>query len=196
MSDNHWLLEKEAAENRLDFPPAEGYGEDTCEAGNAQNSIFRSLRKVINSSYTRFELFLKLCAKLDKFFVINRASLALYDDQNNHMSITHIQVGKDLKNGVQINIMAEKTIMKRVLDDDHIFVLDFAEDLETLEIEKKILLDRESHSLAIIPLSFAGKKIGTLNVTSGSYYAFSILESHLFDYLFQKTAEKLAELPQ
>jgi transcriptional regulator with GAF, ATPase, and Fis domain len=196
MSDNNLILEKSAVENRLGVHYSGEFEESNPETANAQNSIFRSLRKVINSSYTRFELFLKLCAKLDKFFAINRASLALYDARNDQMSITNIQVGKELKSGVQINMVAEKTLMKQVLNDEHIFVLHFAEDIDTLEIEKKILIDKESRSLAIIPLSFAGKKIGTLNITSASYYAFSILESHLFDYLFQKTAEKIAELPQ
>lgn len=196
MSDHSWLLEKGTIERSADIHYIRDYEDESIDTGAAQDSIFRSLRKVINSSFTCFELFLKLCAKLDKFFAINRASLALYDEQNDQMSITNIQVGKELKSGVQINIVAEKTLMKRVLDSDHIFILDFAEDVEALEIEKKILLDKESRSLAIIPLAFAGKKIGTLNITSASYYAFSILESHLFDYLFQKTAEKLAELPQ
>lgn len=195
MSDDNWMLEKDAVENRL-ISYISRYDEETANADQAQNSVFRSLRKVINSSYTRFELFLKLCAKLDKFFAINRASLALYDESQDQMSITHIQVGKDLKSGVQINIIAEETLMKRVLESDRIYILHFAEDIDTLEIEQKILIDKESRSLAIIPLSFAGKKIGTLNITSASYYAFSILESHLFDYLFQKTAEKLIELPQ
>lgn len=165
-------------------------------AERAQASIFKSLKKVINSSYTRYELFMKLCAKLDKFFAINRASLAMYDEPDDLMKISYIKVAKDYKNGVQINILASKTLMKRVLDDGNIYVRNFFQYIDGLELEKKILLDKSSKSLAIIPLIWKGEKIGTFNLTSKSYLAFSLLESHLFDYLFAKTAQKLIELPR
>lgn len=165
-------------------------------AERAQASIFKSLKKVINSSYTRYELFMKLCSKLDKFFAINRASLAIYDEFDDLMKISHIKIDKDYKNGVQINILAPETLMKRVLDDGNIYVRNFFQYIDGLELEKKILLDDSSKSLAIIPLIWEGEKVGTFNLTSKSYLAFSLLESHLFDYLFAKTAQKLIELPR
>ena len=112
------------------------------------------------------------------------------------MKISHIKVGKEYKNGVQINILASKTLMKRVLDDGNIYVRNFFQYIDGLELEKKILLDKSSKSLAIIPLIWEGEMVGTFNLTSRSYLAFSLLESHLFDYLFAKTAEKLIELPR
>jgi len=165
-------------------------------ARSAQTSIFNCLKKVINTSYTRYELFMKLCAKLDKFFAINRASLALYDDCQDLMKISYIKIGKEFKRGVQINIRASRTFMKKVLDEGIIHVGNFLQIPCGLELEQKILIDQKSKSLAIIPLIWEGEKVGTFNVTSKSYFAFSLLQSHLFDYLFAKTAEKLAELPQ
>ena len=196
MHKNDLLLAEKSSEPGEDLMSVGPMESSLNFAERAQASIFKSLKKVINSSYTRYELFMKLCAKLDKFFAINRASLAIYDKYEDLMKISHIKVGKEYKNGVQINILASKTLMKRVLDDGNIYVRNFFQYIDGLELEKKILLDRSSKSLAIIPLIWEGEMIGTFNLTSRSYLAFSLLESHLFDYLFAKTAQKLIELPR
>jgi hypothetical protein len=196
MLKRDWLLKENTSDFGLNLAAVRQLESSLSFAEQAQASIFKSLKKVINSSYTRYELFMKLCAKLDKFFAINRASLAFYDKYDDLMKISHIKVGKEYKNGVQINIMASKTLMKRVLDDGNIYVRNFFQFIDGIELEKKILLDNSSRSMALIPLIWEDEKIGTFNLTSKSYLAFSLLESHLFDYLFAKTAEKLIELPQ
>lgn len=196
MLKKDWLLKEKTSDSVCSLSAVRRLESSLNFAERAQASIFKSLKKVINSSYTRYELFMKLCAKLDKFFAINRASLAIYDEYNDQMKISHMKVGKEYKNGVLINIMASKTLMKRVLDDGNIYVRNFFQFIDGLELEKKILLDNSSRSLAIIPLIWEGEKIGTFNLTSKSYLAFSLLELHLFDFLFTKTAQKLIELPQ
>jgi hypothetical protein len=165
-----------------------------CEK-HAQDSIFNSLKKVINTSFTRYELFMKLCSKLDKFFAINRASLSIYNKAEDVMKVAHILAGREYRSGVHLNLVASKTLMKSVLESSEIFTSDFPQGIDAPEIEKKILLDRDSKSIAIIPLIYEGELMGTFNMTSRSHFAFGILESHLFDYLFIKTAEKLAQLP-
>jgi transcriptional regulator with GAF, ATPase, and Fis domain len=161
-----------------------------------QNSIYQSLNKVINSANTRYELFIKLSTRLDKFFTINRTSLAFYDDDEDMMKIPYMKVEKELRNGVQINLKCHRTIMKKVLDNNTIFVRDFPHLLFGMELEKKILLDDESNSLVVIPLCYNGKKVGTLNLASSSCFVFSLLETNLFEDLFQDIARKLMDLPQ
>ncbi|MBD3217437.1 MAG: hypothetical protein GF310_04115 [candidate division Zixibacteria bacterium] len=196
MSEIEWMIGDSACTAEMDSSEIERPKVKDANSAEAQNSVFRSLKKVINSSYTQYELFMKLCSKLDKFFAINRASLALYDEENEMMSITHIQIKNEFKNGVHLNVVADKTLMKKVMDSGHIYVRDYSETIEAIELEKKILIDEDSKSLAIIPLTHGSKKIGTLNISSSSYHAFSILQSHLFDYFFHKTSEKMSELPQ
>ncbi|NIP43687.1 MAG: GAF domain-containing protein [candidate division Zixibacteria bacterium] len=196
MSEIKWMTDNSARPTEIEFRRIDRSELQAESSAYAENSVFRSLKKVINSSYTRYELFMKLCSKLDKFFAINRASLALYDEENDLMSITHVQINREFRNGVHLNVVAGKTLMKKVLDSGHVYVRDYSQDIEAIELEKKILMDKNSKSLAIIPLVHGNKKIGTLNITSSSYQAFSILESHIFDYFFHKTSEKMSELPQ
>lgn len=188
MSDSKWFDKQDMVET-IDDPAVANFPQ------LAQNSIFRSLRKVTHSSYTRGELFMRLCAKLDKFFALKRASLCMLDESGENLEVVHIQVGREFKSGVRIKLAAEKTLLKRVLDKGKIYVRDFPQAINALEVEKKILIDEECCSLAIIPLIFGDKKIGTFNLASESYYAFNILESNLFDQFFTKTAEKIVELP-
>jgi transcriptional regulator with GAF, ATPase, and Fis domain len=183
-------------DSRLNRTVLEDSGPEIGFTDKAQNAVFKSLKKVIKNSYTRNELFIKLTSRLDKFFSINRASMAFYEESRDLVSIPYMMANREYKSGVQINFVATNSIITNVLLKRKIFVRDFPHFLAINELEKKILLDRESNCLAVVPLVCGEELVGTLNFASASYFAFSLLESHLLDYLFERTAEKLLELPR
>lgn len=195
LPEEEQLYQNSYIDSRLNSALIEESESEVGFTDRAQNAVFKSLKKVIKNSYTRNELFIKLTSRLDKFFSINRASLAFYEESQDLVSIPYMMANREYKSGVQINFVSANSIIKNVLSKRKIFVRDFPHLLAINELEKKILLDRESNCLAIVPLTCGDELVGTLNFASASYFAFSLLESHLLDYLFEKTAEKLLELP-
>lgn len=167
----------------------------TVIASETQKAVYRSLSKVVASSNTRFEFFCKLTAKLDKFFSLSRASLALYEPEFDLINIPHLRVGKDNLQGVLIHLPGRGTLMKKVMEAGTIWICHYPLTRDWNEIERKILLEEHSTSLAIVPLDLGGSMLGTLNLASPAPFAFSLLESRLFNGLFANTAARLMELP-
>jgi len=164
-------------------------------ASPTQEAVFRALEKALNSSNTCGELFAKLCSRLSRIFDINRASLAIYNPQDDFLEIPYMHVGRELKSGVTIRLAASGPLIKNVLETGRIHTGHFLRNAVANEVERKILLDRRSRSLAIIPLIGNAEYPSTFNISSGTYHAFGLLESRIFDFLFSRTARRLTELP-
>jgi hypothetical protein len=160
----------------------------------SQRAIYRSLERTIVSVKNHRSLFLHLTNKLDKFFAIHKGSFSIFDPVKNCMRVPVVLQQGDAKSGVVICVPGEKSLMRSVLESGRIYVEDFPKQVVGNIVERKLLLLDETNSLAIVPMSYDGTKLGTLNFASAAPFAFSIFSSHLFDYLFARVAQRFSAL--
>jgi len=118
--------------------------------------IGRSDHDVIN------RLFKNLLARLNRFYTIEKASLALYDHDQDCLHVTHMLSKGGLKSGLTLTIPSRHSLLYQVLRQGYPIVDNYPELMSRNVIEKKILLGPVTRSVAVIPLIYDGVLGGLL----------------------------------
>ena len=159
-----------------------------------QQAVCSSLEVTVSRAVSRNDMLVSLTNRLDKFFSIHKSSYSDYVPERAMMRVPVICDQDDVKSGVIIGVDADKSLMHNVLESGLLFVSDFPEHAVSNPVERKLLLNTDTKSLAIIPMIHEGNFIGTLNFASAASSAFSLFDLKLFDNFFNMASEHFSRL--
>jgi transcriptional regulator with GAF, ATPase, and Fis domain len=131
--------------------------------------ISRTDVKTINT------LLKKLMARLSSHYSIDKASLVFYDNRQKNLRLTHMLTGGVLNSSLTLTIPGRLSLLHQVLMQGYPIVDNYPELISQNIIEKKILLNPKTRSVAIVPLVHEGHRLGLLSLSSKEDSAFSPL---------------------
>ncbi|MCP4567823.1 MAG: hypothetical protein GY841_09625 [FCB group bacterium] len=118
--------------------------------------------------------FHQLIEKLGRFFVIDKASLAFYDDNAKRLRVTHMYDNRSLKTGLTLNFPTKGSMLYQVLAQGFPVADNYPDHISAGIIEKKILLNNATRSVLMVPLLLDSTKLGLLSLASSNENVFGL----------------------
>lgn len=150
-----------------------------------QQAVRSSLEVTVSQAVSHDDMLMSLTNRLDKFFSIHKSSYSMFLSDRKLMRVPVVCDQNDIKLGVIIGVDADKSLMHNVLEAGLVFVSDFPDHAVSNPVERKVLLNPDTKSLAIIPMIHENNLMGTLNFASAASSAFSLFDLKLFDNFFK-----------
>jgi len=177
---------------------------DRCSGFLHKGSVSRELSWMISRSYKRFfeqkkpvpTMFCELVNKLDKFFSVSRASLVLHLPQSGDLKLVSWWDRHCLREGVIMSIPKKSSLLYRVLGAQSVFHKSVGRDIPCNYLERKLLISRSSQALIICPAVFTDVIYGLVSLASPVPYAFELIENGIFQPVFVRFAQVIAESKQ
>lgn len=116
----------------------------------------------------------KLLSRLSRVFSIEKASLIIYDHEKDSLRVTHMLNKGTLRSSLALTIPDNFSLLHQVFMQGYPIVDNYPELISRNVIEKKILLARDTQSVAVIPLIYDGTRLGLLSLASHKESAFSL----------------------
>jgi len=150
----------------------------------------RSNHKVIH------RLLKGLISRLNRSYTIEKASLAIYDQENNNLRVTHMLTKGTLKSGLTLTIPNQTSLLYQVLLQGYPVVDNYPELISANIIEQKILLGRRTQSVIVIPLIYDCHKLGVLSLASPDESAFGLYLDGVGEDMVAEFVGSLGQMPQ
>ena len=146
------------------------------------NSTLKSIRQsespfldLAQSDHKAVHRLLKdLISCLNRYYTIEKASLALYCRENGNLRVTHMLTKGTFKSSLTLTIPNRHSLLYQVLMQGFPIVDNYPELITRNVIEKKILMGAATRSVAVIPLICNGVPEGLLSLASEDEAAFSL----------------------
>lgn len=119
-------------------------------------------------------LMIRLIGRLNRFYPIDKGSLAIYEEDSNRLHLSHIFRNNSITSGMTLIIPANGGTMHQVLKQGYPVADNFPDRFTESIIEKKLLLSFDTMSLLVIPLNANGIQMGLLSLSSPKPSAFGI----------------------
>lgn len=141
---------------------------------NRADSARRSVTALTRDERRRItESMQKTISDLDRFYCIEKASLALFDTTKNRLCITHLYVHGEFKTSLTLVLPDRRSLLHQIFHQGFPVADNYPSLLTTGVIERKILMGRETQSVLVAPLVCDGVRLGLLNLGSVKEAAFS-----------------------
>ncbi len=130
-------------------------------------SLTRTERRVITDAM-RQTLY-----DLDRFYSIEKASLALFDTVKDRLCITHLYLDGTFKTSITLALPDRRSLLHQIYYQGFPVADNYPSLLAGSVIEKKILTGDEILSVLVVPLVCDGDRLGILSLGSTREAAFS-----------------------
>jgi GAF domain-containing protein len=116
----------------------------------------------------------RLLADLNQYYPVEKASLALYDPDNDRLSVSHLYLDGRFKTGLTLALPDHRSLLYQVLQQGFPIADNYPEQVAAGIVERKILLGNHTRAVLIVPLIRDGNRLGVLSLASPKDSAFSI----------------------
>jgi hypothetical protein len=139
-----------------------------------------------------YHLFFSLIKKLGKFFSISKAVLVVRSPEDNALKVIALKSRHHARHGLALTLPKRDSLLHRVFKSREVYSASYPGGFEGNFIEKKLLLEDDTGSVAICPVSVNGTMQGLLCLTSPVVYAFSMFEEGFLDGVLEKFGRSIA----
>jgi len=131
---------------------------------------------------------------LDRFYTIEKASLALFDAARGRLCITHLYFHGAFKTSLTLVLPDQRSLLHQIYDQGFPVADNYPSLLADGVIEKKILMGPETRSVLVAPLACDGVKLGVLSLGSVKEAAFGPYLDGIGENIVNRFAAGLARL--
>jgi hypothetical protein len=157
------------------------------EKGQRLKDIFgQSFIPVFKNNGDIYQAFFALTKKLNKFFSLSRAILAVYSPARRKLKVIAMRSKNSVRKGLALTLSENNSLLYRVFKDGDIYILDFPDEIKVNFIETKLLIGRETASLAVCPVTSNDNIIGLLGLSSPIPYAFTMFDGGFLDGVLEE----------
>jgi hypothetical protein len=146
------------------------------DRGKFLGNCLRSLTALFRKDRNIYKLFFAITKKLNKFFSISTAVLVVHSVRDGHLKVIAIRKPKYAGKGLALSIPEKDSLLYRIFRNNALYTANYPSVSETNFIEKKLLLEEGTQSLAICPITYGGSLAGLVCFASPVPYAFDMIE--------------------
>jgi transcriptional regulator with GAF, ATPase, and Fis domain len=164
------------------------------ETGKRISNLFsRSFSSLFKTNRNIKHLFFAVVKKLNKFFSLSNAVLAVYSSNDDCLKVIAAKGPKGSKEGLALSLPRKNSLFYKVFEENQIYIQNYPADFEGNFIEKKLLLKGETSSIAICPIFYKESVMGLLCMTSPSLYAFEMFQDGFLDDILGQFGVRLRD---
>lgn len=131
---------------------------------------------------------------LDRFYTVEKASLALFDATGERLCITHLYFHGAFKTSLTLVLPDQHSLLHQIHDQGFPVADNYPSLLTGSVIERKILMGPETRSVLVAPLVHDGAKLGLLSLASVKEAAFGPYLDGIGENIVNRFAAGLARL--
>lgn len=146
-----------------------------------QDIFGQSFVPVFKNNANIYQAFFALTKKLNKFFSLSRAVLTVYSPARRKLKVIAMRSKNSVRKGLALTLSEDNSLLYRVFRDGDIYIQDFPDEIKGNFIETKLLMNRETASLAVCPVTSNENIIGLLSLSSPLPYAFAMFAGGFLD---------------
>jgi len=158
---------------------------------NISKAFIKSFEAILKKPGDFHKLFFLFTKKLNKFFLISRASLILYSRNDHKLKAVAARGKNGAREGLALILPEKNSLLYGIFAEGKAYIACFPAQFPGNFIEEKILLDETARSLAIIPIGKNGSKDGLICLASPIPGAFAMIEDGVMDGLIENFAQNL-----
>jgi len=169
---------------------------DTCRARERQenrlsNVFAGSFNSLFKSNQNLYQLFFSFIKKLNKFFSLSKAILVVRSPRDNNLKVVALKGQKSIRQGLALSLPEKNSLLYNVFDDCEIYTQNFPKDFEGNFVEKKLLIDNETSSIAVCPIRNDDSTHGLLCLASPIIYAFDMFGEGFLDSVLEQFGKRI-----
>lgn len=130
--------------------------------------------------------FFSLIKKLNRFFSLSRAILVVRSLRDDSLKVVAIKGRKESREGLALTLPEKGSLFYRVFTTKAPYCENYPDGFPGNFIEKKLLLDGDTGSIAICPIKHDGTVHGLLCLASPVLYAFGMFENGFLDAVLER----------
>ncbi len=160
--------------------------------GNRLRDVFAgSFDSLFKSNQNLYQLFFSIVKKLNKFFSLSRAILVVRSPKDNNLKVIALKGQKIARQGLALTLPEKNSLLYNVCECCKMYTQNFPTHFEGNFIEKKLLIDDETSSIAICPIRNNGSIHGLLCLASPIIYAFDMFGQGFLDSVLEQFGRRI-----
>ena len=164
----------------------------SCRTRIASN-LLRSMAALFRKQKNVYKLFFSITKKLHKLFSISTAVLVVRSTRDGHLKVIAIKRPTYSREGLALTLPEKDSLFYSVLRNPAIYTENFSPGFDGNFIERKLMLDDRTKSLAICPIITNGVVAGLVCFTSPAVYAFQSFQEGFLDPVLKQFGAVLGE---
>jgi len=151
-----------------------------------------SLTALLRRNNNVYKIFFSLCKKLNRLFSLSNAVLVVHSVRDNSLKVIAVKNSRHSPEGISLTLPGQNSLLHTVFNDGNYHISNHMERFPGNFVEKKLLLDDDTNSLAIFPINHNGNCVGLFCIASHKVHAFDLLNRPLLKPVTEQFGEVLA----
>lgn len=147
----------------------------TSSVRTGQRLTVRDLEQLFEQTHSSSELFFELTEYLKEQFSIGKSTLIIRESDSVLSAISTWNHGQR-NDGLSLNLPHSQSLFEKVMEHGRLYTEYYSDSFSGNFFERKLLLDDNSKSFALLPLNCDGRIIGLIGFSSENPGAFAMLE--------------------
>nr|MBN2278712.1 hypothetical protein [candidate division Zixibacteria bacterium] len=162
-------------------------GKKLSGSGHRLARIFsRCFSSVFKNRKNIYDLFFSLTKKLNKFFSISHAILIIHSEHDDRLKVIAMKGKKRTHLGLALTLPRQDSLLYSIFSRGIIYTRNFPVEVECNFVEKKLLFQESTNSIAVCPITSDGSVRGLICLASPILYAFSMFEDGILDGILEE----------
>ncbi|SYZ72360.1 hypothetical protein TRIP_C20475 [Candidatus Zixiibacteriota bacterium] len=156
------------------------------DRGKFLGNCLRSIAALFRKDRNIYKLFFAMTKKLNKFFSISTAVLVVHSGRDNSLKVIAIRKPKYAGKGLALSLPEKDSLLYRIFRNNSLYTANNPSDSDTNFIEKKLLFEDGTQSLAVCPIKYGGSLAGLVCFASPVPYAFDMIEEGMLGGILEE----------
>lgn len=150
----------------------------------------RNLNQILDESAGPAEMFFEIADFISRQLFINKSVLVLKEKNSSLCAVSTWKEGLR-QDGLSLNLPRRHSLFEKVLEDGRPYLESFCGTFSGNFFERKLLLDDDSSSFALVPLKSEGNVVGLVGFSSHQPTSFTLMEEMIPPEILNCFADKI-----
>ena len=165
----------------------------TSSAVQITENCLNSIRAILKKPGDINKLFFRLTKKLDKLYSITKAALIVHSDQDNKLKAIAMKGNNGTCEGLALTLPEDNSLLYKVFEDNYQYIQNYPDQFSGNFFEEKILIDRATQSLAVLPIIEKNSPKGLICFSSTIPNAFASFEDGALNDILENFGQVLKD---